>query len=355
MSQEINRSDFADIKGEFGFNPPSPVSDPMGYDRYQSFAQNEIMPLLDKQADFRESIKRQRNSDLAFKSTQMTIENKRAEAKQKRLNFELYPQIDKFVDRQFESGASSADILLGFTDLVAGLPVEFINDPVAQKFLERKEDRIKALGAKEVADNKVDPYFASQAQTYLAMFGADANRDTYEAIKRGDQAAQEEFQRAVAAREEVKRQKEVLGEFDDDRVKTLTSMIELNPTPKDMMAEQDVGNGNLEEIPFQAYPPEVMEKAISMRLLLDGQRGNNDLFEKLGREVYRDAKAAVKAGADENEIRRTQDAFFRELRNMARTKRDKVRSGEIASTELFTTKEQEDKNKIDTLQGLPPE
>ena len=354
MSQEINRSDFADIKGEFGFNPPSPVSDPMGYDRYQSFAQNEIMPLLDKQADFRESIKRQRNADLAFKSTQMTIENKRAEAKQKRLNFELNPQVSGYVNKLFEDNVSSADMLLGFTNFVANLPVSYTSDPTTQKFLDDQEDRIKALGAKEVADNKVEPYFASQAQTYLAMFGADANRDTYEAIKRGDQAALEEFKRAVAARKEVERQKEVLGEFDDDRVKTLTSMIELNPTPKDMMAEQDVGNGK-EEIPFQAYPPEVMEKAISMRLLLDGQRGNNDLFEKLGREVYRDAKAAVKAGVDGNEIRRTQDAFFRELRNMARTKRDKVRSGEIASTELFTTKEQEDKNKIDTLQGLPPE
>lgn len=354
MSQEINRSDFADIKGEFDFSPPSPVSDPMGYDRYQSFAQNEIMPLLDKQADYRESIKRQRNSDLAFKSTQLTIENKRAEAKQKRLNFELYPQIDKFVDRQFESGASSADILLGFTDLVAGLPVEFINDPATQKYLESKEDRIKALGAKEVADNKVDPYFASQAQTYLAKFGANADRDTYEAIKRGDQAALEEFKRAVAAQEEVERQKAMLGEFGDDRVKTLTSIIELNPTPKDMTAEQDVGNGK-EEISFQAYPPEVMEKAISMRLLLDGQRGNNDLFEKLGKEHYLNAEAAVKAGADENVIRRNQDAFFRELRNMARTRRDKVRSGELDPTKEFTTKEQEDKNTIDTLQGLPPE
>ena len=354
MSQEINRSDFADIKGEFGFSPPSPVSDPMGYDRYQTFAQNEIMPLLDKQADYRESIKRQRNSDLAFKSTQLTIENKRAEAKQKRLNFELYPQIDKFVDRQFESGASSADILLGFTDLVAGLPVEFINDPATQKYLERKEDRIKALGAKEDVDKKVDPYFASQAQTYLAKLGENADRDTYEAIKRGDQAAQEEFKRAVAAQEEVKRQKGMLGEFDDYRAKTLTSIIELNPTPEDMTAVEKVGEGE-NEIPFQAYPPQVMEKAISMRLLLDGQRGNNDLFEKLGKEHYLNAEAAVKAGADENVIRRKQDAFIRELRNDARTLRDEVRSGKRNSTELFTTKEQEDKNTIDTLQGLPPE
>lgn len=354
MSQEINRSDFADIKGEFGFNPPSPVSDPMGYDRYQTFAQNEIMPLLDKQADYRESIKKQRNADLAFKSTQLTIENKRAEAKQKRLNFELYPQIDKFVDRQFESGASSADILLGFTDLVAGLPVEFINDPVAQKFLESKEDRIKALGAKEVADNKVDPYFAAQAQTYLAKFGANANRDTYEAIKRGEPAAQEEFKRAVAAQEEVERQKAMLGELGDTRVKTLTAMVELNPIPKDMMAEQDVGNGK-EEIPFQAYPPEVMEKAISMRLLLDGQRGNNDLFKELAKEYYLNAKEAVGAGADKNKVRNIQDAFIRELRDMARTRRDDVMMERVGPTELFTTKEQEDKNTIDTLQGLPPE
>ena len=189
MSQEINRSDFADIKGEFGFNPPSPVSDPMGYDRYQSFAQNEIMPLLDKQADYRESIKRQRNSDLAFKSTQLTIENKRAEAKQKRLNFELNPQVSGYVNKLFEDNVSSADMLLGFTNFVANLPVSYTSDPTTQKFLDDQEDRIKALGAKEVADNKVDPYFASQAQTYLAKLGANANRDTYEAIKRGDQAA----------------------------------------------------------------------------------------------------------------------------------------------------------------------
>ncbi len=354
MSQEINRSDFADIEGKFGFSIPSPVSDPMGYDRYQTFAQNEIMPLLDKQADYRESIKRQRNSDLAFKSTQMTFENKRAEAKQKRLNFELYPQIDKFVDRQFESGASSADILLGFTDLVAGLPVEFINDPVTQKYLESKEDRIKALGAKEVADNKVDPYFAAQAQTYLAKLGENADPDTYRRIRAGEPAAQEEFKRAVAAQEEVERQKEVLGEFGDARRKTLTAMVELNPTPEDMTAVEKVGEGE-NEIPFQAYPPEVMEKAISMRLLLDGQRGNNDLFEKLGKEHYLNAEAAVKAGVDENKVRREQDAFIRDLRDDARTKRDRVMSGKLDPTKLFTTKEQEDKNTIDTLQGLPPE
>ena len=354
MSEEINISDFADIKGEFGFNLPSPVSDPMGYDRYQTFAQNEIMPLLDKQADYRESIKRQRNSDLAFKSTQLTIENKRAEAKQKRLNFELNPQVSGYVNKLFEDNVSSADMLLGFTNFVANLPVSYTSDPTTQKFLDDQEDRIKALGAKEVADNKVDPYFASQAQTYLAMFGADANRDTYEAIKGGDQAALEEFKRAVAARKEVERQKEVLGEFDDDRVKTLTSMIELNPTPKDMTAVEKVGEGE-NEIPFQAYPPEVMEKAISMRLLLDGQRGNNDLFKELARKYYLNPKEAVGAGADKNKVRNTQDELMRGVRNDARTKRDKVRSGEIASTELFTTKEQEDKNKIDTLQGLPPE
>ena len=354
MSQEINRSDFADIEGKFGFSIPSPVSDPMGYDRYQSFAQSEIMPLLDKQADYRESIKRQRNSDLAFKSTQLTIENKRAEAKQKRLNFELNPQVRGYVNKLFEDNVSSTDMLLGFTNFVANLPVSYTSDPTTQKFLDDQEDRIKALGAKEVADKKVDAYSASLAQTYLAKFGANADRDTYEAIKRGDQAAQEEFKRAVAALEEVERQKAILGEFGDDRVKTLTSIIELNPTPKDMMAEQDVGNGK-EEIPFQAYPPEVMEKAISMRLLLDGERGNNDLFEKLGKENYLNAEAAVKAGADENVVRRGQDAFLRELRNMARTRRDKVRSGELDPTKEFTTKEQEDKNTIDTLQGLPPE
>lgn len=354
MSQEINRSDFADIKGEFGFSPPSPVSDPMGYDRYQTFAQSEIMPLLDKQADYRESIKRQRNSDLAFKSTQLTIENKRAEAKQKRLNFELNPQVSGYVNKLFEGNVSSADMLLGFTNFVANLPVSYTSDPTTQKFLDDQEDRIKALGAKEVADNKVDPYFAAQAQTYLAKFGANANRDTYEAIKRGEPAAQEEFKRAVAAQEEVERQKAMLGEFGDDRVKTLTSIIELNPTPKDMVALEKVEDGE-EEIPFQAYPPEVMEKAISMRLLLDGQRGNNDLFKELGKEYYLNAKEAVGAGADKNKVRNTQDELLRGVRNDARTRRDKVRSGELDPTKEFTTKEQEDKNTIDTLQGLPPE
>ncbi len=354
MSQEINRSDFADIKGEFGFNPPSPVSDPMGYDRYQSFAQNEIMPLLDKQADYRESIKRQRNSDLAFKSTQMTIENKRAEAKQKRLNFELNPQVSGYVNKLFEDNVSSADMLLGFTNFVANLPVSYTSDPTTQKFLDDQEDRIKALGAKEVADKKVEPYFATLAQTYNAKMGLFSNKDIFLAIQRGDPAAIAEGQRAVAAQEEVERQKGMLGELGDVRVKTLTSMIELNPTPKDMTAEQDVEKGK-EEISFQAYPQEVMEKAISMRLLLDGQRGNTALFEKLARENYYDAKWHVAEGVDKNQVRLKQDAFIRDIRNMARTKRDKVMSGELAPTELFTTKEQEDKNKIDTLQGLPPE
>lgn len=285
MAQEIDRSDFADIAGTFfggSYTPPSPVTDQAGFKQYASFAQNELMPLIDKQVKYQESIKRQRNADLAYQQTQLSMQKSLDEAATQRKNFQTLAPIGNYVDSLIEGGGDASDILNSFYEVRSKSP---LFDPQSIKFFSRYEDRIKAIGVQQKeAGATARSARMSYANKYVnEVSGDNYDESIYKGIVDGDpkafEAARETFEVSKYIKELESASKLSTkvdsGELEDIinfKATTSTDEIQLN---------KGVVKDNEDYVELTLLDPQDFDKAIYQNLRLTGKVGDPKARQKL--------------------------------------------------------------------------
>lgn len=361
MAQEIDRSDFADITGTFfggSYTPPSPVTDQAGFKQYASFAQNELMPLIDKQVKYQESIKRQRNADLAYQQTQLSIQKNLDEASTQRKNFQEYSQIDKYVDSLIEGGGDASDMLNSFYDLRSKKP---LLDVQSTKFLDLQEERIKAIGVQQKAAEA--PFKASNAaiaQAYVYGMPKDQiNQNILDGINRGDREAKDIALQSLSRQEEIEEQEKKKGEYSKVEESDLTRISNFSATPEDFSVDIKVPKG-YDTKEFEAYGFATMYKVIQDYMLLEGSLNDPKIFEERFKELsdkfILDPDKAVKSGISPEEIKRIQLGLIQDTQRQARKKRKKT----ILSTDSYSpferssAREDQQKNIFGAFGSTPP-
>ena len=285
MAQGIDRSDFADIEGTYfgrSYQPPSPVTDQAGFEQYASFAQNELMPLIDKQVKYQESIKRQRNADLAYQQTQLSMQKSRDEAATQRKNFQEYSQIGKYVDSLIEGGGDASDMLNTFYDLRSKKP---LLDAQSTKFLDLQEERIKAIGVQQKeAGATARAARMSYANKYVnEVLGTKFNEAIYKGIVDGDPKA---FEAARQAFEVSKYTKELESatklstKADSGELDKIMS-FEAKYSTEDITLDQGVDKDGESYVELTLLDPQDFDKAIFQNLRLMGKVGDPKARQKL--------------------------------------------------------------------------
>lgn len=285
MAQEIDRSDFADIAGTFfggSYTPPSPVTDQAGFERYASFAQNELMPLIDKQVKYQESIKRQRNADLAYQQTQLSMQKSLDEAAAQRKNFQELSQVGNYVDSLIEGGGDASDMLNTFYEIRSKSP---LFDPQSIKFFSRYEDRIKAIGVQQKeAGATARAARMSYANKYVnEVSGDNYDESIYKGIVDGDpkafEAARETFEVSKYIKElesasklSTKVNSGELESIINFKATTSTDEIELN---------KGVVKDGEDYVDLTLLDPQDFDKAIYQNLRLTGKVGDPKARQKL--------------------------------------------------------------------------
>ena len=361
MAQEIDRSDFADIAGTFfggSYTPPSPVTDQAGFERYASFAQNELMPLIDKQVKYQESIKRQRNADLAYQQTQLSMQKSLDEAATQRKNFQELSQVGSRVDNLIEGGGDASDMLNTFYDIRSKSP---LFDPQSIKFFSRYEDRIKAIGVQQKAA-EAPQKMADQnlAQAYAYGMPKDLlDQNILTGIYRGDPEAKEIASQSLSTVEELEKQEKREGEFSKLNKDKLEGISNLSLTPKDFSVDIAVPKGT-DTKEFEAYGFATMYKVIQDYMLLEGSLDDPKIFEERFKELsdkfILDPDKAVKSGKPPEEVKRIQLSLIQETQRQAREKLKKT----ILSTDSYSpferssAREDQQKNIFGAFGSAPP-
>ena len=315
MAQEIDRSDFADIVGTFfggSYTPPSPVTDQAGFERYASFAQNELMPLIDKQVKYQESIKRQRNADLAYQQTQLSMQKSLDEAATQRKNFQELSQVGSRVDNLIEGGGDASDMLNTFYDLRSKKP---LLDVQSTKFLDLQEERIKAIGVQQKAA-EAPQKMADQnlAQAYAYGMPKDLlDQNILTGIYRGDPEAKEIASQSLSTVVELEKHEKREGEYLKIQKSELEKLSSFSPTPEDFTTIVKVAGGE-DEMKFKALDFDTMYKAIQARMRIDGSSDDPAVFKMLSDKFIVDPEEAVKSGLSPEEVLRTQLNFIQTIK-----------------------------------------
>jgi hypothetical protein len=315
MAQGIDRSDFADIEGTYfgrSYQPPSPVTDQAGFERYASFAQNELMPLIDKQVKYQESIKRQRNADLAFQQTQLSIQKNLDEAATQRKHFQDYSQIGNYVDSLIEGGGDASDMLNSFYDLRSKKP---LLDAQSTKFLELQEERIKAIGVQQKAA-EAPRKMADQniAQAYAYGMPKDLlDQNILTGIYRGDPEAKKIALQSLSTVKELEKQEKRESEYLKLQKSELEKLASFSPTPEDLSVDIKVPKGT-DTKEFKALGFDTMYKAIQARMRIDGSSDDPAVFKMLSDKFIIDPEEAVKSGLSPEEVLRTQLNFIQTIK-----------------------------------------
>ncbi len=315
MAQEIDRSDFADIAGTFfggSYTPPSPVTDQAGFERYASFAQNELMPLIDKQVKYQESIKRQRNADLAYQQTQLSMQKSLDEAAAQRKNFQTLSSIGNYVDSLIEGGGDASDMLNSFYEIRSKSP---LFDPQSIKFFSRYEDRIKAIGVQQKAA-EAPQKMADQnlAQAYAYGMPKDLlDQNILTGIYRGDPEAKEIASQSLSTVKELEKQEKRESEYLKLQKSELEKLASFSPTPADFTTIVEVAGGE-DEMKFKALDFDTMYKAIQARMRIDGSSDDPAVFKMLSDKFIIDPEEAVKSGLSPEEVLRTQLNFIQTIK-----------------------------------------
>ena len=315
MAQGIDRSDFADIAGTYfggSYTPPSPVTDQAGFEQYASFAQNELMPLIDKQVKYQESIKRQRNADLAYQQTQLSMQKSRDEAATQRKHFQEYSQIGNYVDSLIEGGGDASDMLNSFYDLRSKKP---LLDVQSTKFLDLQEERIKAIGVQQkAAEAPSKASNAAIAQAYAYGMPKDfLDQNILQGIHRGDQEAIDKALRGLSTVEELEKQEKRESEYLKIQKSELEKLASFSPTPEDFTTIVKVAGGE-DEMKFKALDFDTMYKAIQARMRIDGSSDDPAVFKMLSDKFIIDPEEAVKSGLSPEEVLRTQLNFIQTIK-----------------------------------------
>ena len=285
MAQGIDRSDFADIEGTYfgrSYQPPSPVTDQAGFERYASFAQNELMPLIDKQVKYQESIKRQRNADLAFQQTQLSIQKNLDEAATQRKHFQEYSQIGNYVDSLIEGGGDASDMLNSFYDLRSKKP---LLDVQSTKFLDLQEERIKAIVTQQKeAGATARAARNSYANKYIQeVSGTNFDEAIYKGIVDGDPKA---FEAARQAFEVSKYTKELesgaklSAKAESGELESIIS-FEAKSSTEDITLDQGVDKDGESYVELTLLDPQDFDKAIYQNLRLMGKVGDPKARQQL--------------------------------------------------------------------------
>lgn len=285
MAQEIDRSDFADIAGTFfggSYTPPSPVTDQAGFERYASFAQNELMPLIDKQVKYQESIKRQRNADLAYQQTQLSMQKSLDEAATQRKKFQEYSQIGNYVDSLIEGGGDASDMLNTFYDLRSKKP---LLDVQSTKFLDLQEERIKAIVTQQKeAGATARAARNSYANKYIQeVSGTNFDEAIYKGIVDGDPKA---FEAARQAFEVSKYTKDLesgaklSAKAESGELESIIS-FEAKSSTEDITLDQGVDKDGESYVELTLLDPQDFDKAIYQNLRLMGKVGDPKARQQL--------------------------------------------------------------------------
>lgn len=360
MAQGIDRSDFADIEGTYfgrSYQPPSPVTDQAGFEQYASFAQNELMPLIDKQVKYQESIKRQRNADLAYQQTQLSMQKSRDEAATQRKNFQEYSQIGKYVDSLIEGGGDASDMLNTFYDLRSKKP---LLDVQSTKFLDLQEERIKAIGVQQKAA-EAPRKMADQniAQAYAYGMPKDLlDQNILTGIYRGDPEAKKIALQSLSTVKELEKQEKRESEFSKLNKDKLEGISNLSPTPEDFSVDIKVPKG-IDTKEFKAYDFATMYKVIQDYMLLEGSLDDPKIFEERFKELsdkfILDPDKAVKSGISPEEVKRIQLDLIQDTKRQARNKLKKtiLSADSYSPFEKSSAREDQQKNIFGSF-GLTP-
>lgn len=363
MAQEIDRSDFADIAGTFfggSYTPPSPVTDQAGFEQYASFAQNELIPLIDKQVKYQESIKRQRNADLAYQQTQLSMQKSLDEAATQRKNFQELSQIGNYVDSLIAGGGDASDMLNSFYEVRSKSP---LFDPLSIKFFSRYEDRIKAIGVQQKAA-EAPQKMADQnlAQAYAYGMPKDLlDQNILTGIYRGDPEAKKIASQSLSTVEELEKQEKREGEYSKVEESDLKRISSFSTTPEEQIAEIPVDNeGGTQEKRFEAFNFSVMYKVIQDYMHLEGSLDDPKIFEKRFKELsdkfILDPVKAVEEGTPHEEVQGIQLGFIQDTQRQARKKLKKT----MLSTDSYSpfkrssAREDQQKNIFGAFGSAPP-
>jgi len=361
MAQGIDRSDFADIAGTYfggSYTPPSPVTDQAGFEQYASFAQNELMPLIDKQVKYQESIKRQRNADLAYQQTQLSIQKNLDEAAAQRKNFQEYSQIGNYVDSLIEGGGDASDMLNSFYDLRSKKP---LLDVQSTKFLDLQEERIKAIGVQQKAaeaPSKASNAAIAQAYAY-GMPKALLDQNILQGINRGDQEAIDKALQSLSIVEEEEKQEKRESEYSKVEESDLKRISSFSATPEDLSVDIKVPKGT-DTKEFEAYGFATMYKVIQDYMLLEGSLDDPKIFEERFKELsdkfILDPDKAVKSGKSPEEIKRIQLGLIQDTQRQARKKLKKtmLSADPYSPFKRSSAREDQQKNIFGAFGSAPP-
>ena len=358
MAQGIDRSDFADITGTYfsSYQPPSPVTDQAGFERYASFAQNELMPLIDKQVKYQESIKRQRNADLAYQQTQLSMQKSRDEAATQRKHFQEYSQIDNYVDSLIEGGGDASDMLNSFYDLRSKKP---LLDVQSTKFLDLQEERIKAIVTQQKeAGATARAARNSYANKYIQeVSGTNFDEAIYKGIVDGDPKAFEAARQAFEVSKytkELESGSKLSAKAESEELDKIMSFDAKYSPKKDITLDQgvDVGGGGASYVELTLLDPQDFNKAIYHNLRLMGKVGDPKARQQLLNK-YSVNIGDVKAGLISPE-----EALARQISLISfnRIEANKQKQG-VTTSEKTPFQESSERSKrkemLDNLQGPP--
>jgi len=349
MAQEIDRSDFADIAGTFfggSYTPPSPVTDQAGFKQYASFAQNELMPLIDKQVKYQESIKRQRNADLAYQQTQLSMQKSLDEASTQRKNFQEYSQIGKYVDSLIEGGGDASDMLNTFYDLRSKKP---LLDVQSTKFLDLQEERIKAIGTQQKeAGATARAARNSYANKYIQeVSGTNFDEAIYKGIVDGDPKAFEAARQAFEVSKytkELESASKLSTKVDSGELESIIN-FKATTSINEIELNKGVVKDGEDYVDLTLLDPQDFDKAIYQNLRLTGKVGDPKARQKLLNK-YSVNIGDVKAG-----LLSPEEASERQL-NLIRFNREEASKQKQAVTTSGRTPFQESSERSDRNEKL---